>query len=144
MTGTREKRRDEGQGTLWLGVMLDLLRFGALGAMVALFVLGIAAALISSGIMDNARGDSAVIAACLLGGLTGGIFAVRRRAGAALPTGLGVGGVLFLLLLTAGVLLFDALPVLRSGGVVAGACLCGGGLAGVLAGKPKKKRRKRL
>lgn len=142
MAGTREKKREETQGAIWLGAMLDLLRFGALGAAVALAVLGVAAALISFGAIGNNRGDSVVIAASLLGGLIGGLFAVGRRKGASLPTGLGVGAVLFLLLLTAGMLLYDSVPTLRSAGAIAGACLCGSGLSGVLAGKPKKKRRK--
>lgn len=141
MSGRRGKKREEPQGAVWLGVMLDWLRFGALGMAAALLVLGVAAGLISFGLVGNTKGDSVVIAACLLGGFLGGIFAVRRRKGAALPTGLGVGVVLFMLLLTAGMVLYDTLPALRSGGAVAGACLCGGGLAGILAGKPKKKRR---
>lgn len=140
MAGTR--KREETQGSAWLTVMLDLLRGGALGAAVALVVLGIAAVLVWAGLLASSRGDSAVVAGCLLGGLAGGAFAVGRTKSAALPVGLGAGGVLFLLLLTAGVLLYDTLPTLRSGGAVAGACLCGGGLAGVLRSKPKKKRRK--
>lgn len=140
MTGTR--KREETQGAAWLTVMLDLLRGGALGAVVALAVLGIAAVLVWAGLLASGRGDSAVIAGCLLGGLAGGAFAVGRTKRAALPVGLGAGGVLFLLLLTAGVLLYDAMPSLRSGGVVACACLCGGGLAGVLRSRPKKRRKK--
>lgn len=141
MSGRRGKKREEPQGAAWLGVMLNLLRFGALGMAAALLVLGVAAGLISFGLMGNTKGDSVVIAACLFGGFLGGIFAVRKRKGAALPVGLGVGLVLFMLLLTAGMVLYDTLPALRSGGAVAGACLCGGGLAGILVGKPKKKRR---
>lgn len=140
MTGTR--KREETQAMTWLGAMLDLLRGGALGMAVALAVLGIAAVLVWSGVLASGKGDSAVIAGCLLGGVVGGAFAVGRGKGPALPMGLGAGGVLFLLLLTAGVLLYDTLPTMRSGGVVACACLCGGGLAGVLRSKPKKKRRK--
>jgi len=143
MTRAREKRHEEnGQGVSWLGAMVDLLRGAGIGLIGALTVLAVAAGLVSLGMMSDARGDGAVVAACLLGGLLGGGFAVRRRKAAPLITGLGAGGMLFLLLLTAGVLLYDVLPTLRTGGVVAGACLCGGGLAGVLGGKPKKKRRK--
>ena len=143
MTRAREKRcEDTGQGASWLGAMVDLLRGAGVGLAGALAVLAIAAGLISFGMMSNAKADGAVVAACLLGGLLGGAFAVRRRKIAPLPTGLGAGGMLFLLLLAAGGLLYDVLPTLRTGGVVASACLCGGGLAGVLGGKPKKKRRK--
>lgn len=139
MTGTR--KREQTQGAAWLGAMLDLLRGGALGAVVALVALGIAAVLVWAGLLASGKEGSAVIAGCLLGGFAGGAFAVGRGKGPALPVGLGAGGVLFLLLLTAGVLLYDMLPTMRSGGVAC-ACLCGGGLAGVLRSKPKKKRRK--
>ena len=141
MSGTRGKRREEPQGTVWLSSMLNLLRAGVLGMAAALLVLAGAAAMISFGLIENGKGAGAIIAACLLGSFLGGIFAVRQRKGAALATGLGAGAVLFLLLLSAGTVLYDTLPVVRSVGAVAGACLCGGGLAGVLAGKPKKKRR---
>lgn len=141
MSGTRGKRREEPQGTAWLWSMLNLLRAGALGVAVAMLVLAGAAIMISAGVLENGRGAGAVVAACLLGGFVGGVYAVRQRKGGALPVGLGVGTVMFLLLLSAGAVLYDALPVTQSMGAVAGACLCGGGLAGLLAGKPKKKRR---
>lgn len=142
MAGTR--KREQPQGTVWLNGMMDLLKGGTLGACTALVALGVAACLIWSGLLANSRSGSAVIAACLLGGFTGGLFAVRRRTLAPLPGGLGTGTVLFLLLLTAGTLSYDTLPALRSGGVMAGACLCGGGLAGVLGRDNRsKKRRKR-
>ena len=141
MSGVREKKQEEGQ-MVWLRAMLDLLRGGLLGVAVAMLVLGVAAVLVSSGVLSDGKADSFVIAGCLLGGFLGSMHAVRRRKSAPLPTGLGVGGILFLILLTAGVLLYDSLPTISSGGVVACACLCGGGLSGVLWSKPKKKRRK--
>lgn len=143
MTGTRGvKHEKSGQGIAWLDVMLDLLQGGALGAVCSVAVLAVSAVLISSGMMSDNKADAVVVAACLLGGLAGGLFAVRHRNSAPLPTGLGAGGVLFLLLLTAGVLLYDAPCVLLSSGVVAGSCLCGGGLAGVFGRKPKGRRRR--
>lgn len=142
MSRVREKKHEEGQTAAWLTAMMDLLWGGLLGLAAALLVLGAAAVLVSSGVIGNAKADSFVIAGCLLGGFLGGMYAVRRRKSAPLPTGLGVGGILFLILLTAGVLLYDSLPTIGSGGVVACACLCGGGLSGVLWSKPKKKRRR--
>ena len=169
MSGTRGKRREEPQGAVWLSSMLNLLRAGVLGMATALLVLASAAAMISFGLMENGKGAGAVMAAlkdfCLQEEefaqaiVQGGTFAdcmkavakgvgnsisdiaIRQRNGVALPTGLGSGAVLFVLLLSAGTVLYDTLPVVRSVGAVAGACLCGGGLAGVLTGKPKKKRR---
>ena len=138
----KSKKQEELQGTQWLGVMLDLLRFGALGAVMTLVALAIAASLISIGTIGISRQSGAVAAACILGSLVGGVLAVRSRKSAALPVGLGVGVVLFLMLLSAGVILFDSMPTLNTVGAVAGSCVCGGGLAGVVAGKPKKKHRK--
>ncbi len=142
MAGTR--KREQPQGAVWLNGMMDLLKGGALGACIALAALGVSACLIWLGLLGNSRGGSAVVAACLLGGFAGGLLAVRRGTLSALPGGLGAGAVLFLLLLSAGALAYDTLPALRSGGIVAGACLCGGGLAGVLGrNSGSKKRRKR-
>ena len=52
------------------------------------------------------------------------------------------GLILFLLLLTAGFLFYESAD-LRNGGLgLLLSCGCGGALAGVLGGKPKKKRRR--
>ena len=57
--------------------------------------------------------------------------------------GLAAGGVLFLLLLTIGLLLFDGMSVEHGGlGLLSGS-LCGGAAAGLLGARPKKKKRKR-
>ena len=54
------------------------------------------------------------------------------------------GGVLFLLLLTVGVLLFDAHSVEQGGIGLACGCLCGGAAAGLLgSGKKKSVKKKR-
>ena len=60
-----------------------------------------------------------------------------------LPSFLGFWvGILFLLLLTAGFLFYESAD-LRNGGLgLLLSCGCGGALAGVLGGKPKKKRRR--
>lgn len=139
MAGTQ--KRD--QGTVWLSGMLDMLKGGTLGAGILLVVLGVAAWLIWLGVFGSDNGNSAVIAACLAGSFVGGVFVVRRRTLAPLTGGLCTGAVLFLLLLTAGVAVCDAMPSVHTGGVEAGACLCGGGLAGVLGRGGGKKRRKR-
>ena len=130
-----------GQGSTWLTLMLDLLRGGALGFVISCGVLGIAAFLIYSGVMGYGKADSAAVAACLLGGFVGGAFVVRRAKRAPLPFGLGAGGVLYLILLAVGALLYDVIPELSSAGVTACACLCGGGLSG-FTGRAGKKRRK--
>ena len=86
--------------------------------------------------------DSAVMAACALGALAGGLLAVRQGRGRSLLMGFGAGLILFLLLLTAGFLFYESAD-LRNGGLgLLLSCGCGGALAGVLGGKPKKKRRR--
>lgn len=140
MTRTRKKE----SGTGWLKRMLDALRGGGIGLCAALTVLGAASVLVRSGLLSGGREGSAVIVACLLGGFAGGLFAVWRERSMSLPVGLGVGLVLFLLLLSAGVLFYQNTPAAHSVGTVAAACLCGGGLAGVLgrSGGGKKRRRR--
>ena len=142
MSKTREKKKDDGAAGGWLGRMLDVLRGGGIGLLTALAVLGIASVLISTGVLSDTAAGSVVIAACLAGALIGGLVAVRRAGSGVLPTGLGVGLALFLLLLSAGLLLYGAAPEAFSGGGNLCACLCGGGLAGILGRRPKKKRRK--
>lgn len=142
MSKTREKKQTQVQSAGWVEGMIDLLRGSVLGLGIALAVLAVTAVLISVGVISNTKTHSAVIAACLLGGVLGGMHGVKRRGTAPLPTGLGVGGGLFLLLAAVGMLVYNTAPTLHSGGAIACACLCGGGLAGVLGSKSKKKRRK--
>ena len=72
----------------------------------------------------------------------GGLYAVGRAGRPALAVGLGTGITLFLLLLCVGLLAYDAAGLERDGAGTLCACLCGGGLAGVLALPRKKKRRR--
>ena len=84
----------------------------------------------------------AVLAVCVLGALVGGTYAVRRVGGRSLLTGLGVGAVLFLLLMTAGLIAYVGASIAIGGAGILCACLCGGAIPGLLARKPKKKRRR--
>ena len=59
-----------------------------------------------------------------------------------LLAGLGVGIVLFLLLLTAGLIAYKGTSIANGGAGILCACLCGGAIPGLLARKPKKKRRR--
>ena len=59
-----------------------------------------------------------------------------------LLAGLGVGVVLFLLLLTAGFIVYQGASVANGGAGILCACLCGGAIPGLLGRKPKKKRRR--
>ena len=141
MSGTR--KREQSQGTAWLSGVLGVLKGGAWGVGICLMILGAAAGLIWLGLLSSGAESRAVVASCLLGGFVAGLTAVKKGGTAPIPQGLGAGVALFLLLLSGGVLLYGALPDIQTGGVVAGACLCSGGLAGVIGGGGGKKRRRR-
>ena len=85
---------------------------------------------------------AAVLAVCVLGSLTGGLTAVRRIRRSPLPVGLGVGGCLFLLLLSGGCLLSGSASVSNDGALILLSCCCGGAMAGVLGARPNRKRRR--
>ena len=126
-------KREEAESP-WLGTMCGMLKGGALAFLCALAV--------SNRWLGQGMMDSAVMAACALGALAGGLLAVRQGRGRSLLMGFGAGLILFLLLLTAGFLFYESAD-LRNGGLgLLLSCGCGGALAGVLGGKPKKKRRR--
>ena len=72
----------------------------------------------------------------------GGGYAVRKVGRRSLLVGLGVGAVLFLLLLTAGLIVYQGASIANGGAGILCACLCGGAIPGLLGRKPKKKRRR--
>ena len=141
------KRRENGRRAEpagdWVGGMCALLRGGALAGAVCILALLLGAVLISAGVARESWMSGMVLAACVLGALAGGLSAGRRLAGSGLLSGLGVGAVLFLLLLTAGLLAFEDASLERGGLPILCACLCGGGLAGLLSRRKPKKKRKR-
>ena len=139
----RESGRRTEPGGDWVGAMCSLLRGGALAGACCILALLLGAALISAGLARERWMPGMVLAACVLGALAGGLSAARRPGSRGLLTGLGVGLVLFLLLLTAGLLAYEDASLERGGAAVLCACLCGGGLAGLIGGRRPKKKRKR-
>ena len=129
-------------GSQWLNAMCEVLKGGVLAGVTALLSLLAGSALVSMGIIPVGAMYGVVLAVCVLGALAGGIYAVRRVDGRSLPAGLGVGVVLFLLLLTAGLIVYRGTSVANGGAGILCACLCGGAIPGLLARKPKKKRRR--
>ena len=117
----QENKRGEAGERPWLRATLAALRGGLLACGAAVLLL---------------------LAAALLGNLPNLIPAVGRAGRPALAVGLGTGITLFLLLLCVGLLAYDAAGLERDGAGTLCACLCGGGLAGVLALPRKKKRRR--
>lgn len=135
----RDKRQEEPG---WLFAMCEVLKGSVLAGVVTILALLLCAVLVSAGILSVGAMEGAVMAVCVLGSLAGGVYAVRRVKSSALLVGLGVGAVLFLLLLTAGLLVYDETTIANGGIGVLCACLCGGAVVGILGRKPKKKRRR--
>ena len=139
--GKKDKRPDT-PGKRWIEELCELLKGGVLAGTVVLVLLLLGSALMSAGILRERWMEGTVLASCVIGVLFGGGYASIRLGRGSLPVGLAVGLVLSLMLLTLGVLIYDA-SLAEGGGIkVMASCLCGGGIAGVLFGKPKKKRRR--
>ena len=137
------RKTEEDQGAKLVRVVTGVLLGGALALGVCVVFLFLCAVGVSGGWLSEDRMDRLAIVGCGGGGVAGGLFAVRRCGSGPLLAGLAAGGVLFLLLLTIGLLLFDGMSVEHGGlGLLSGS-LCGGAAAGLLGARPKKKKRKR-
>ena len=91
-------KREEAESP-WLGTMCGMLKGGALAFLTAVAILFLCALAVSNRWLGQGMMDSAVMAACALGALAGGLLAVRRVRGRSLLMGFGAGLILFLLLL---------------------------------------------
>ncbi len=138
----KKERKQEEAGSPWLNVMCELLKGGVFAGVVAMAALLLCAALVSAGLLRERWMGGAVLAVCVAGAAVGGMYAVLKIGERALLVGPGVGAVLFLLLLTAGMLAYDSASLEHGGAGILCACLCGGAIAGILGRKPKKKRRR--
>ena len=138
----KKERRPEESGNQWLNAMCEVLKGGVLAGVASILALLLCAVLVSAGVLPVNGMYGAVLACCVLGAMAGGTYAVRRVGGRTLLAGLGVGGVLFLLLLTAGLIAYEGASIANGGAGILCACLCGGAIPGLLARKPKKKRRR--
>lgn len=137
----RDKRQEEG-GSAWLNATCEILKGGVLAGIVTIVSLLVCAILVSMGVIPVSAMEGSVLAVCVLGTLIGGVYAVGRSGGRSLLAGLGVGAVLFLLLLTAGLIAYEGVSIANGGVGILCACLCGGAIPGILGRKPKKKRRR--
>ena len=134
----REKRQPESENQ-WVSAMCELLKGGVAAGLVTILTLLLCAVLVSAGVLRERWMEGAVLACCVAGAWVGGLFSARRIGTRTLLVGLAVGSVLFLLLLTAGLLVFETASIEL--GVLC-ACLCGGGAAGLMGGGRKKKKRR--
>lgn len=138
----KRDRRQEEPSTHWIGAMCDLLKGGILAGGVTVAALLLCAVLISAGLLRERWMEGSVMTACVLGALIGGLYAVRKIKRRTLLIGLSAGLILFFLLLTAGLLVYDTADAGQGMAGIFCACLCGGGIAGILGGGPKKKHRR--
>lgn len=139
------RKGDEDQGMWALRAISQVLIGGVLGVAVCLLILLICAFAISRGVISQDHTGFLTAGACVAGSLAGGLFAVARCKGRSLIVGVLTGVVLFLILLTVGVVLYQTVAI-EEGSLTVGCCsLCGGAVAGLLGtrgARPKKKRRK--
>lgn len=136
------RKTDEEQGAWALRCMTQVLIGALVAVMVSLLFLFVCALLISGGHLTQNHTGVFSVCACVLGSLVGGVTAVSRCKGRSLIVGLLTGAVLFLILLTVGLLLYKSVAVEEGGLPLGCGCLCGGVLAGLFGARPKKKRRK--
>lgn len=135
------RKNEEEQGARLVHAMIRVILGGVVGLLICLIFLMICSVGISAGIVKESLMYQLTVIGCVIGGFAGGIWAVRRCRSRTLIVGLAVGAVFFLLLLTVGVLFFESMSPDEGGlGLLCGA-LCGGAVAGILGGKPKKKHR---
>lgn len=136
------RKNEEEQGARLIRYMLDILLGGVAALITCFLFLLLASVAISRGWLSEELMYQFTIVGCVLGGFVGGALAVSRSRSRTLIVGLLVGVVFFLLLLTVGLLAYgSAIPEEGGLGLLCGA-LCGGAAAGIVGGKPKKKRRK--
>ena len=119
----------------WRGILVGCV----VSVGVAMALLGICAILIGSGAIPEKAGEGGVLVACAVGCLVGGCVVVCGRSRGTLLWGLMAGAATAAVLGVSGFLLYDGLDGGRCAAVSA-ACLCGGGLAGVLGGGKKRRR----
>ncbi len=116
---------------------------GGLGGFIlALVILFVVSVFVSNGLLPADRSGTISMAAALIGSFAGGLWAVSGFRSRTLLVGTATGGVLFLILLTLGFLIYDSMSLEQGGFRLLLSCLCGGAVAGLAGGKPKKKRRK--
>lgn len=138
----KQGKRQEGHGNSWLPLMGALGKGSAAALIIALILLLFCSVMISAGWLGENALEGGAMGTCVLGALAGAAAAIRGHRELSLPLGIGTGALLFLLLFAGGVLFYDTAPQTQNIPEILLACLCGGGVAGVLGRKTKKKHRR--
>ena len=137
------RKTEEDQGAKLVRAMTGVLLGGGLALVVCLVFLLICSVGISGGWVEEDLMYQLSVVGCVIGGFSGGIFAVRPSGARALRGGRAAGGVGCLVSRPAGVWLFEDMSIEAGGlGLLSGA-LCGGAAAGILGTRPKKKKRRK-
>ena len=124
------RKNEEDQGTKLVRYTLGILLGGAAALVVCLLILLLASVGVSRGTLSLEHTYQITIASCVISAFLGAIVAIRRCGARTLVTGLLIGIVFFLLLLTVGVVFFHA-DSPGSGGI---GLICGSLLGGAAAG----------
>ena len=135
------RKNEEEQGSRLIRIMTWVIVGSVVGLLVCLMFLLVCSIGISMGILKEDLMYQLTVIGCAFAGLSGGLWAVSRCRSRTLIIGMAAGAVFYLLLLTIGVLFFESISPDEGGlGLLCGA-LCGGAVAGILGGRPRKKRR---
>lgn len=135
------RKTQEESGTRLLQSGKAALIGGALALAVCLVLLLAASFGISQGWLSTDLGDRITVVSCVLGSFAGGLWSARRAPTGALLAGLASGAVLFLLLLTLGLLIFESASFENGALGLLCASLCGGAAAGALGAGSGGKRK---
>ena len=135
-------KRQEGKNSSWMEIAVGLTKGCAVALGTTILLLFGCAAAVSARWLGQQTMERCVVMACVIGALVGAAVAMQNHRDWAMPLGIGTGGGLFLLLLTAGILFYENAPIPSGMTGIFCACLCGGGITGILGRKTKKKRRR--
>lgn len=134
------RKNEEDHGARLIRMLTSVLAGGGVAFAISVIVLAGGAALISAGRLSEGTMEQVTLCASVLGCFAGGLYSVRQCQSRLLLTGLAVGGIYYLLWVTAGLLtcgtdsLLGNLQVLCAG-------LLGGAVAGFWGARPKKRRK---
>lgn len=137
------RKNEEDQSARLVRYTLGILMGGVSALAACLLILLLASVGVSKGTLSLAHTYQITIGACVISAFLGSAVAIRRCGERALVAGLLTGIVFFLLLLTVGVVFFQAdSPGMGGIGLICGSLL-GGAAAGLLTGGLGNSRRKK-
>lgn len=136
------RKTQEESGTRLIMCGKAVLLGGGVAFAVCVGVLLLFAAAVSRGMLGAHLRYQLTVISCVFGSFAGGLWAARHAPAKGILSGLAAGTVLFLLLLTLGLLIYDTVTLENGAVGLLCACLCGGATAGILSGGGNRNRRK--